>query len=275
MRTVFFVKAVLCMKAAISTACLYPAYLENALEQIASRGVRHAEIFVNTDSEMKPPILNILRSTVTRTGIKITSVHPYTCGIEPMMFFTDYPRRLDDIIDYYRRFFSFMNEFGAKVFVFHGNKPQNHIDERTEFERYAMLAEAGDEFGITVAQENVSRCTSGKLDYLTRMSDYLGSRAAFVLDTKQAIRAGEDSIEVLRALGRKVVHVHFSDSVKNGRDCVMYKQGDYDNYTFFTMLRDMEFEGRIVLELYKDAYRDADELTANYRLLSDSLRDNY
>ena len=263
------------MKAAISTACLYPVYLENALEQIASRGVRHAEIFVNTDSEMKSPILDTLRSTVARTGIKITSVHPYTCGIEPMMFFTDYPRRLDDIIDYYRRFFAFMNEFGAKVFVFHGNKPQNAIDEHTAFERYAMLADAGDKFGITVAQENVSRCTSGKLDYLMRMSEYLGSRAAFVLDTKQALRAGEDPIAMLRSLGSKVVHVHFSDSISGGKDCVMYKRGNYDNHTFFTMLKNMGFEGRIVLELYRDAYSDADELTANYRLLSDSLRNSY
>ena len=62
-------------------------------------------------------------------GIDVVSVHPFTCGIEPMMLFTAYERRVTDMLDYFKRFFEYMNDFGAKYFVLHGNKNQNFCED--------------------------------------------------------------------------------------------------------------------------------------------------
>ena len=69
---------------------------------------------------------------------------------------------------------------------------------------------------MKVLQENVSRCTAGDLDFLVKMKDALGESAAFVLDTKQALRAGNTPINMAKALGNSIKHLHFSDSGKNG-----------------------------------------------------------
>lgn len=257
------------MKSGVSTACLYPELLEDAVFDLASRGVERAEIFINSHCETEPDFVKKMKSITDGYGIQIDSLHPYTCGIEPMMFFTDYERRFRDIVDYYKRYFEIMNVFGAKYFVFHGNKPQNQFPRERYFERFAGLSRAGKEFGITVAQENVARCVSGKLDFLKEMSDYLGDEAAFVLDMKQALRAGENSFEMLEALGKKVVHVHFSDS-REGADCLCFGKGTFNCDKFFSELKALKFDGTIMLELYRSGFSDCDRLVESYRDLKNA-----
>lgn len=106
-----------------------------------------------------------------------------------MMLFTAYERRVTDMLDYYKRFFEYMNLFGARFFVLHGNKPQNPFPDEKYFERYLKLQETAERFGICVVQENVVRCVSGSIDFLKKMKAALGDKAAFVLDIKQSRRS--------------------------------------------------------------------------------------
>lgn len=261
------------MKAGMSTACLYPALLEKAFRFIAENGVGTAEIFVNSHCELSDPYRGEMLALQREYGVEVVSVHPYTCPMEPMMLFTAYERRVDDMLDYYKRYFEYMNLFGARILVLHGNKPQNDCPDERYFERYLRLWEAAKEFGVIPAQENVSRCTGGRLDFLIKMKRVLGDRAAFVLDTKQALRAGSDPIEMVKALGGNIKHVHFSDSGKAG-DCLKFGSGEYDNKSLFTELKQVGFDGSVILELYRDGYSDKSELPENYRLLDRYLIEN-
>jgi len=261
------------MKAGMSTACMYPTELEKEFRFIAENGVKNVEIFVNSHCELSDPYRGEMLAVQRDYGISVASVHPYTSGIEPMMLFTAYERRVDDMLDYYKRFFEYMNMFGAKFFILHGNKNQNLCTDELYFERYLRLRDAGDKFDITVVQENVSRCTGGSLDFLMKMKGALGDRAAFVLDTKQALRAGNDPIEMVRALGENIKHVHFSDSGKAG-DCLKFGCGEYDNKTFFTELKRFGFDGSVMLELYRNGYESESELPENYRHLDSYLTEN-
>ncbi len=268
----FFMKGmVIFMEAGISTACLYPENVEVALAELAKRDVKLVEIFINTHCEMEKSFVLGMKKIIDEYGIRVSSVHPFTCGVEPMMFFTQYERRFLDILEYYKRYFEVMNILGAKTFVFHGNKDQNVFPKEAYFERYAGLWGVGKEFGITVAQENVSRCTSGKLDFLKEMSDYLGSEVAFVLDTKQAYRSDEDSFEFLRELKKKIVHIHFSEYGNKG-DCLPYREGEFNSDGFFIALKQLGFQGDIILELYKNGYRDYDALNESYKRMKTSIQ---
>ena len=109
------------MKAGVSTACLYPDFLENALSELMENGVRTTEIFVNTHSEVVPEFTGMLADIISANGGECAAYHPYTCPMEPMMMFSGYSRRMKDMLEYHKYYFDAMNRLGAKIFVFHGN----------------------------------------------------------------------------------------------------------------------------------------------------------
>lgn len=261
------------MKAGLSTACMYPTEVEKAFRQLAESGARTAEIFVNSHCELSDPYLGEMLAVQKEYGVDVVSVHPYTCGIEPMMLFTAYERRVVDMLDYYKRFFEYMNLFGAKFFILHGNKNQNPFPDEKYFERFFRLQETAEQFGVRAVQENVSRCTSGSLDFLVKMKEALGDKAAFVLDTKQAHRSGTTPLDMVRALGGSIKHVHFSDFGAVG-DCLKFGFGEYDNLTLFSELKRCGYEGSIIIELYLNSHDGAADLTENCRVLNDFLIKN-
>jgi sugar phosphate isomerase/epimerase len=239
-------------QAGVSTASLYPSVLEDAFRYLAESGVAVTEVFVNTECELTGIYRQRIIDIIKDTGIKAASVHPFTCGLESMMMFTEYERRMPDFLAFYSRYFEYMNAVGAKFFILHGNKPPAKIPETLEFDRFAMLAQRAAEFGVTVVQENVSRCLSGDLSKLLRMKAYLGSLAAFVLDVKQARRSGYKPVEFVKALGNSIKHIHYSDAGTAG-DCLFFGEGGGEDYAaFFGELQKINYTGAVLLETYRD-----------------------
>lgn len=206
-------------------------------------------------------------------GVKVKSVHPFVCGIEPMMLFTAYDRRVTDMIGYIEQFYEYMNKVGAEYYILHGNKPQNTCADEVYFERFERLQDAAKAYNVTVLQENVVRCTSKSLDFLVKMKNALGDKAAFVLDTKQAHRSGLDPVEIVNALGSSIKHLHYSDFGEKG-DCLKFGDGEYDNMRLFSELKKVGYQGDMVIELYKGSYDSADDLAENCRQLQRFLDEN-
>ena len=73
----------------VSTACLYPKPLEESLYDLAVNGIPNVEIFINTHSELKKGFAHGAANLLKRFDVKCTSVHPFTCEMETMMFFSD------------------------------------------------------------------------------------------------------------------------------------------------------------------------------------------
>ncbi|MCR5717723.1 MAG: sugar phosphate isomerase/epimerase [Oscillospiraceae bacterium] len=255
------------MQAGVSSACLYPQHLEEALYDLAVNGIGCAELFVNADSDLDRTRIHTMQEIMQRFGVCVPSMHPFACPIEPLMMFTAYDRRLEDMIQYYRRFFASMQKFGAKIFVFHGNDLAHAMPAEQYCERYLRLVNAGKEFGITVAQENVSRCQSGSLHFLREMIKILGDDAHFVLDVKQAVRAGESPINMLHMLGSHVCHVHISDHNET-EPCLPIGAGNFRIRSFMEALRRYSPDCSVILELYRDSYRGISDLVSGYRMLS-------
>lgn len=255
------------MQAGVSTACLYPELLEEALYDLALSGISHVEIFFNSESELRRPFVANLMDIMDRFGVTCRSVHPFAAPMEPMMLFSKYERRVTDMLDYYKRTFDAMNQLGAEIFVFHGSDVHYPVPMELYCERFAKLVNAGREQGILVAQENVVRCQSGSLKFLREMSLRMGSDARFVLDTKQAVRAGEAPEEMLRTLGSRVVHVHISDHGEEG-DCLLLGAGSFRVSAFLQELHKVSPDCSVILELYRRNFRGISDLVSNYRMLS-------
>lgn len=131
------------MRAGVSTACLYPKLLEESVYDLALNGIAHTEIFVNTGSELERNYINGLASTLKQFEVTCRSLHPFTCAMEPMMFFSGYKRRVDDMLEFYKKYFEAMNILGAEIFIFHGNKKIPDISKELYYESFSRLAETG------------------------------------------------------------------------------------------------------------------------------------
>ena len=140
------------MRLGISTACLYPMVTEEALDRLLERGFRLFEIFFNTVSELEPGYVEGLRRRLDKAGAEVVSIHPFTSAFEVMLLFSDYPRRTEDGLAFYRRYFETAQRLGTKFLVLHGqrNYQKGRITEEEYLERYWRLYRLGQEYGITV-----------------------------------------------------------------------------------------------------------------------------
>jgi sugar phosphate isomerase/epimerase len=231
------------------------------------------EIFVNTDCELEEDYIRGLRSILDTYGTKCVSLHPYTCPIEPMMFFSNYERRVEDGIKYYRKFFKAMNLLGADIFVFHGNKAVVPVEENLYFERYLKLAQVGREYGVTVAQENVVRCQCNTLHFMVNMVKQLGSDVKFVVDLKQAIRSKVSVYDIIESVGENIAHVHISDHTSE-KDCLPVGSGILDMPKLLHALEEKSFNGVLMLELYRNNFSTVDELVNCYQYLENIVINN-
>lgn len=247
------------MKIGISTACFYPMETEKAIQTLSSLNIKNIEIFFNADCELKGDILNKIRDIVKSDELSVLSVHPYTSAVETMSLFGNYPRRYFDILDDYKRYFEIMSRWQSEIFVLHGALKSAKVDQELYFERYSALYDIGREYGITVAQENVSYCKSGSLQFLLNMKKYLGESCGFVLDVKQSIRSGLSPFQILEELGGSIKHCHLSDH-NDHNDCIPVGKGRLDFQRFADELKKINYRGNIILELYENGYKNIDEL---------------
>ena len=121
--------------------------------------------------------------------------------------------------------------------------------------------------GVTVAVENVSRCKSASSSFIKEIKNMLGNEFAFVLDTKQAIRAGENPISFLDAAGDKTCHVHISDSGEMG-DCLLIGRGRFNFRQFFEKLGGYSPDCAVILELYRSGFKGISDLVTSCSTLT-------
>ena len=127
------------MQIGISSSCLYPLLTEESLKTVGELGAKTAEIFFNSFSELKKPILDEIKSIKEYYGINVRSIHPFTSAYEPVLFFGGYDRRLNDGIEFYKNYFEVANELGAEMVVLHGGR--NYLE--TTPEAYAAVKNRG------------------------------------------------------------------------------------------------------------------------------------
>ncbi len=243
------------IKPGVSTACLYPLYTEKALEKVGEMGVKHSEVFFNSHCEIKKDFILDLKKTADNFGITIPSIHPFSSWCEPVMFFSPYERRFDDVMEYYKHYFEAANVLGAKILVFHGDSLHHITENALYFERFKKLYDLGKTFGITVAQENVSRCKSGELPFLLEMKKELKDDLKFVFDTKQAVRKNYNPYGFYEGIKDSIIHIHISDYGDMG-DCLFLGDGVLDYTKFIKTLTENNYSGSIMLELYRDRFED-------------------
>lgn len=251
------------MKLGVSTASYYPLETELALEQIGKSGIKTTEIFFNAESELKESFVDMLFDTKEYYGIDVVSVHPTMSLAEPFMIFSNYQRRFDEALRKFERYSEIAAELGAKYIILHGGKPAGKLNDEEYCERYMQLKSVTKKNGITVLQENVNNYRAGDIEFLRTMCDILGDEAEFCFDIKQAVRTGNIPTLMLEEFYPHIKHLHISDHSLVS-DCQLPGKGGFDFENFFKILKDKDYNGAAIIEVYRDAYKDFEEITHSF-----------
>ncbi len=243
----------------ISSACFYPLETEKSIVRCGEMGFKNLEIFVNAECEMQGNIFHDIKSAINYYGINVCSVHPFTSFSESFVIFGRYKRRVNDGIEYYKRFFNFTAELGADIFILHGGKLINTADNEEYFERYAKLYNIGKEFGVTVSHENVVDKRAQSPEFVKRMNDYLNGNFALTLDLKQCRRAGESPFDFIDKVGEKIVNVHVSD-YDDFSDCLPPFEGKENFEQIISALNKKNYTGKYLIELYNNNFVSQEEI---------------
>lgn len=257
------------MPIGVSTACFYPEETEKSLRHCGETGAKVTEIFLNAPSELEESFVRELIRIQGGYGIQVRSVHPFTSATEPYMLFSGYRRRFEDGRELYRRYAETAARLGARYVIMHGDRIAKSLLSVQEYtERFLTINRDMQEFGVTLTQENVNAFRASSPDFISKMRECSGDTVSFTFDVKQAVRAGYTPWAVLEAMGERVVHVHLSDHGKEG-DCLIPLTGAFDFAKLFSHLQNVGYEGAYVIELYRSAFSNIEELSESMHKLND------
>lgn len=258
------------MQIGISTANLYPEQIEDALLQLDGKGAEVTEVFLNTVSETTPAFAKMLKEKADAIGISIRSFHSYTSCFEPYMLFSQYERRFEDGLNVFAPIFEAASVAGADYVILHGDRDPGTLPAEESIARFEKLYDLGQEYGVTLLQENVVRFRACSPDFVRQMRAQLGDKAQFTLDFKQCRRTGISVLEMIDAMSGAIRHVHISDATAD-KDCLMPGVGTEDLRTPLKILKDSGFDGAVIIELYRHNFDKIDELSSGTAFLRQLL----
>ena len=264
-------------KVGISTSCFYPMETEKALKIAAEGGISLFEIHFSTFSELTDGYLKEMRKMLRYYGAQVHSVHPFYSALESAMFFSDYSeRRFADGLEIYKQFFHAAARLGAEYLVFHGGqnigKARVMVSQDEYIERYNTIFECGRQYGVSLLHENVYTHTAQTPEFCRRLIEYLGEKALFTFDNKQAYRAGFDSLEFIRALSGHIRNLHISDRNRE-HDCLLPGKGTEDFTAMRAALSGDDDKACWNIEVYNDAFKDVEEIRLSLRYLDMKLKE--
>lgn len=217
------------------------------------------EIFLETHSEYSAAFGQTVKARLN--GIPCVSVHAKGTQFEPDLFGQS-PRQREDARRILCGVLDAGQALGAQWYVWHGppalTGPIVPGRIRQLGERFPLLAQEARARSMEILWENVSWCALRKSEDVQALTEIL-PEIRFTLDIKQALRSGTDPFDMLRAMGRRIRHVHVMDWDDAGTLCLP-GQGTVDFRRLMQELRAQDYDGSVIIEPYAAHAMDADAL---------------
>lgn len=255
------------MQLGLSTAAFYGRWeTEEAAGHIARLGMDCAEVFLQTTSEYEPAFAALVRDNLG--GVPCVSMHPSGIQFENQMFGRS-ARQRKDAFDMFRRALDAAQQLGARYYVYHGRSTALlsplPFNLQANVDMLGKMSEEAAQRGMSIAWENVYWCQLTTCDRIAQVRQALPD-VRFTLDIKQAMRAGENPVEMADAMGDALVHVHVCDWDSEGKLCLP-GEGCFDFEKLVAALRGTGYHGAIILEPYLALIRSDGALYASIAYL--------
>jgi sugar phosphate isomerase/epimerase len=265
------------MRTGVSTASLFLRKdNEEALPLLESLGVKTAEVFLTSFSEYGYPFADLLKER--KGSLHINSVHDLNTGFEPQLF-NAHPRVKADAFGWLEKVMQSANALGAPYYTFHGTARMKRAARLPNADNFPKMIEGFSEIlefcrrhGVALCLENVEWSTYNRPSVFSVLANELPALRG-VLDIKQARISGYPYEEYLTEMGNRIAYAHVSDIDDKGKICLPGK-GDFDFDTLVKRLKDVGFDGALIVEVYTDNYGDPAELKQSCDYLDEILYKN-
>ena len=252
------------MQVGISTASLFGRKTtEQALEFLAQSKIPCAEVFLESYCEYSEDFGKLLKSV--QGDISVHSVHVLTTQFEPQLYSVN-QRAQDDSFKLLEMAMSCAQQVNAKYYTFHGGARFKKTPIKLDFDRVGALTQkvidTASKHGVTLAYENVHWGYYNYIGFFNEIKKRtVGLKAT--LDIKQARQSDIEYKDFINEMKGDIVTVHLSDLDQNGKMCLPGK-GITDFSDLFLRLKDVGFDGALLLEVYQNDYKTFEELFSSY-----------
>ncbi len=223
---------------------------------------------MTTFSEYESSFGDLLASR--KGGVEVYSIHSLNTEFEPQLF-NPAPRTYRDAENIYLKVLEVGKKIGAHAYTFHGQsrlKRGTYFDPNFVGNRLSSLNDIAKDYGIKLCLENVHWATFNTPDFYRRMKDSAKGLGT-VLDIKQARQSGYDWREYIDVMGDSLTNVHVSD-VRDG-EITMVGKGEFPFKELVERLKDVGYDGPLIIEQYPKNYNDYDEIAWSVNYLKNIL----
>lgn len=245
---------------------------EDQAARVRELPVQCCEVFLQTSSEYTADFGNLVRERLN--GLPCVSVHAMSSQFESELF-SVYHRQAEDALRQFEGVCAAGQAMGARYYVLHGKagyvSPVRVNTVPHLQETMALLKKTAADYGLEVLWENVSWCALRSVEDVLLARKLLPEQR-FVLDVKQAFRTGQNLLEMIRAMGARLAHVHVLDHTVQGEMCLP-GEGVTEWQTMADTLRDVGYTGAVILEPYERQIRDEAALMRSILYLQDVFGD--
>ena len=258
------------MQVGISTATLFGRFVtEDALEFLAKNKIDCAEVFLESYCEYNKDYGKIIAQRKGDT--KIHSVHVLTTQFEPQLYSLN-ERAKSDSFKLLDMAMSSAEQFGARYYTFHGGARFKKTPIKIDYERVSLITQQiidiAKKHDITLAYENVHWGYYNYWGFFDEVRKRTKGLKA-TLDIKQARQSEIPYSKFIEEMNKDIVTVHLSDINENGKMCLPGK-GITDIKDLFRRLKDVEFDGAILIEAYQNDFENYEQLFSSYNYLKET-----
>ena len=257
------------MKTGISTASLFGRFFtEDALKFLSDNKVKTCEVFLESYCEYKKEFGETLNKCKGET--EIHSVHTLTTQFEPQLYSLNV-RAQEDSFSLLKDTMQAAKACGAKYYTFHGQARLKKTPISINFERSGAITQkiidVCGNYGVTLAYENVHWGYYNYVGFFKELKNRTcGLKGTF--DIKQARQSGVDYREFIKEMGEDIVTAHLSDIDENGKMCLPGR-GITDFKDVIKRLKDVGFDGAVLLEVYQNDFKEFSELFDSLAYITD------
>ncbi len=265
------------MEIGISTATYFGKVLtEDTFKYIKACGVNLAEVFMTTFSEYTAEFGDLLQKNAQENGITVYSVHSANLNYEPGLN-NPVQRAVDDSEIFYRQVLANGLKLNAHSYTYHGGTRLKRRAYNFDFEklgaRMEHLCDIADEYNINLSYETVHWAYFNSPEFFTSLKEY-SPRLKCTLEIKQVMQAGRSFEEFIPCVEGRLNNVHLTDYDESG-NILRPGKGVVDYYKLFSMLRDIGYDGPLMVELYAGNYDTFDDLAESVEYLKNILNKVY
>ena len=255
------------MEIGVSTASLFKRkFNEDALLTLNEIDSKVCEIFLCSYQEYTEDFAKLL---LERKGnLQIHSIHTLNTHFEPQLFGAS-PRAVEDAYKIMESCLKTANILGAKNYTLHGiarfKKDLKYNNYSVIGPKMQKLKEFCESFNVNLCLENVEWAYYNHVGFYSSILPYCKGLKT-CLDIKQARISNDSYADYIKEMGSSIETVHLSDYNNLGKMCLPGK-GEFDFCDLFKRLKDVGFNGNMLIEVYYEDYNEISELKESLNYL--------